>query len=168
MKTLHGFHCFDSRLTETYCKRRVIHCFKLITLKCIPSQSDHFGMTVNESIKYFSQSSPYWAAALMYGCQEVGYTAVTISHYCNHGCTPSNKGEGLVSQFLFSFCSFFYALLSSLLFEKPAAVWRKWFLGTGTHQTTGARSRGQAAHLVGMQDNMWDSCVSVIVESSNY
>lgn len=133
-----GFPCFDLRLTSTSCKkvRQVIHCLirlalQLITLKCIPSQSDHLGMMINESVKRSSRSTSHWASAVMW------VMAVTLGRYCDHGYTSWNRGSCELI-----LCLIFFALVSPVLFEKPAAVQRKCFLHTSKYRCKVERTSG--------------------------
>lgn len=114
----------------------------------------------------------YWAAAAKWVAAVRKYGS---GRGRDRARTPRDKREAREWTFSLSFFFFSFFLLLLLFFFLFLRLWkascrsgRKPFLGTCTHQNTGARSWGRAPHLVGMRDDASDSCVSVIVESINY
>lgn len=140
--------------------RQVIHCLirptlQLITLKHRPSPSDHLGMMINERVKF-----SLVAHTLLGSCVDVG-------HRCRDRTTvtllQSHAGISCLS-FLPLVCVFIP------LWRASCAAVETFFFFFFFWETAQIKIQvqGRAAHLVGMRADVWDSCVSVIVESINY
>ena len=113
-------------------------------LKCIPSQSDHLGMMINGRVKYLSHRTSYWAAAVMW----VAVTTSVIAARTPRQEKKHKRSSRESVQPLIFLVIFFWVLLSSLLFEKPAAAQRKRFPGKPTHTKMQVQGREDERHTL--------------------